>query len=385
MFTQSSNSPRILIFSLRNIFGKALFRCAHFEFEDLISQIDSAELLAPKADPSGFRHGLAKRVAFHFPIALNPGIPQSSPKAKYELFVAVCGSARDLLMIHAVRNWRDACKKAICLIDELWIREMVDHPRFIRLLDMFDVVMLYYSQSVQPLAEKTGKSCAFLPPGVDTIGFCPYPQPPQRVVDVYSMGRRSEVTHNALLQMAKEDGLFYLYDSIAGDQAIDSLQHRALFQNLAKRSRYFIVNPGLIDRPEKRGTQIEISNRYFEGTASGTILIGERPDNGQFERLFDWPGALMHLPYGSSDIDILIRELNKEPDHLEKVRRTNIAQSLLKHDWAYRWEAMLGAVGLEPMRALLERKKRLREMADAVIAQAQCWQMAPSTLESPKS
>jgi hypothetical protein len=65
MFNRSANSPRILIFSLRNIFGKALFRCAHFEFEDLISQMDSAELLAPKADPSGFRHGLAKRVAFH--------------------------------------------------------------------------------------------------------------------------------------------------------------------------------------------------------------------------------------------------------------------------------------------------------------------------------
>ncbi len=368
MFKESSTNPRILLFSQRNIFGKALFRCAHFEFEDLIiSELDSAELYAPKANPSGSRHQLASRVAFHFPLTLNPGIPHTSPTKKYDLFLAVCGSARDLLMVNAVRHWRDACKKAICLIDELWVREMADHPHFLRLLDMFDVVMLYYSQSVQPLSERTGRDCRFLPPGVDTIGFCPFPKPPKRVVDVYSMGRRSEVTHKALLRMAETDRIFYLHDSIAGDQAIDTVQHRALFQNITRRSRYFIVNPGLIDRPEKRGNQIEVSNRYFEGAASGTIMIGERPDNGQFERLFDWPDALMHLPYGSGGIDTLIRQLDRDPERLEKIRRTSIAQSLLKHDWAYRWEAMLAAARLEPLPALLKRKSRLQSLSDAVM------------------
>ena len=55
--------PRVLIFSLRNIFGKALFRCPHFEFEDIICEIDSAELLAPKVDPSSLRAWIAARLA----------------------------------------------------------------------------------------------------------------------------------------------------------------------------------------------------------------------------------------------------------------------------------------------------------------------------------
>ena len=54
MLTQP-DKPRVLIFSLRNIFGRALFRCPHFEFEDIICEIDSAELLAPKVDPSSLR------------------------------------------------------------------------------------------------------------------------------------------------------------------------------------------------------------------------------------------------------------------------------------------------------------------------------------------
>ena len=74
MVTQPQN-PRVLIFSQRNIFKKALFRCPHYEFEDTIYKIDAAEILAPEADPFNPRHKIARRAAFHVPVALNSGIP----------------------------------------------------------------------------------------------------------------------------------------------------------------------------------------------------------------------------------------------------------------------------------------------------------------------
>jgi Glycosyl transferases group 1 len=366
MVTQPQK-PRVLIFSQRNIFSKVMFRCPHFEFENIISQIDSAELLAPKADPSLLRHAIAKRILYHTPIAPNPGIQRIRIKEQYDLFLAVCGVPTDLLMVNAVSNWRDACKISVCLIDEFWANQIASFRYFLRILEKFDVVMLYYSQTVKPLSERIRSKCAFLPPGIDTLLFCPYPEPPKRVVDVYSIGRRAEITHQKLLRMAAEDGLFYLHDSIAGNMAIDSAEHRALFANVAKRSRYFIVNPGLIDRPDVRGDQIEISNRYYEGAASGAILVGERPDNGLFEKLFDWPDALIHLPYNSSGIDTIMNELDKQPKRQERMRRTNVAQALLRHDWVYRWEAILRAAGLEPMPALLQRKEHLRNLAEAVL------------------
>jgi hypothetical protein len=166
--------------------------------------------------------------------------------------------------------------------------------------------------------------------------------------------------------MAVANGLFYLHDSIAGDQSINLREHRALLANIAKRSRYFIVNPGLIDRPDKRGNQIEIGNRYFEGSASGAILVGERPQNSEFEKLFDWPDAVIHLPYDSGNIDAIMGELDRSPERVEQIRRTNMVQALLRHDWAYRWEAILKTVGREPMPELLQRKERLRTLAAAV-------------------
>src|SRR3569623_1790824 len=93
-------TPRVLIFSLRNIFGKALFRCPHFEFEDLICEIDAADLLAPRLDPSNARSSFAMRLGYHAPIMLNPGLRTKSPKRQYEVLFTICGYPRDLIMFN---------------------------------------------------------------------------------------------------------------------------------------------------------------------------------------------------------------------------------------------------------------------------------------------
>jgi hypothetical protein len=251
-------------------------------------------------------------------------------------------------------------------LDELWINELAKNRHFLRILAKFDLVLLYYSQTVKPLSEIIERRCLYLPPGVDATSFCPDPDPPERFIDVYSIGRRSERTHQKLLKMVRESGLFYLHDSIGGSQAINSKEHRALFANVAKRSRYFIVNPGKIDEPNLTGRQMEAGNRYFEGAASGAIMVGERPDTEVFEDLFDWPEAVTHLPYDSDNIDAVIRDLDADPGRQDRIRRTGVLQALKRHDWVYRWETILKAVGLEPMQGALERKDRLTKLVEIV-------------------
>jgi hypothetical protein len=181
--------------------------------------------------------------------------------------------------------------------------------------------------------------------------------------------------------MAADYGLFYVHDSIAGDKAIDAGQHRTLLANAAKRSRYFIVNPGLVDHPEKTSKQIEIGNRYFEGAASGTIMIGEEPRTEAFETLFNWPDAVLHLDYDSSEIDRIVNDLDQQPDRQEAIRRTNVAQSLLRHDWAHRWEAILNTLGVAPLPQLVERTERLRNLARKVGSGQKCAFRLPSESE----
>lgn len=359
---------RILLFSHRNLANdpakSVLFRCPHYEFEDIICETDAVDLVAP--GPGRWhsrRHAVAKGIAWHLPLILNPGVAASKISRKYDLFFTICGSPVDLLAVNALDGWQTMAKQSVCLMDELWVKELRAYRYFVDILAKFDHVMLYYSESVAAVNEVIGPKCRFLPPGIDALLFCPYPSAPKRVVDIYSIGRRSATTHQALLRFARERERFYIYDSVAGNRAINAAEHRHLFANTAKRSRYFIVNPALVDLQSVRGDQSEMGNRYFEGAAAGAIMIGERPRNEEFNKMFDWTDAVLDLPYGSGDIEQIIDGVEADPRWEETMRRKNVEHALLRYDWAYRWEAVLNAGGLRPLKGLLDRKNQLECLA----------------------
>jgi hypothetical protein len=231
-------------------------------------------------------------------------------------------------------------------------------------LSQFDHVLFMFA-SMAPFQAIIGGKGRYMAAGIDALRFCPYPNPPERSIDVLSIGRRSSETHEALLRLSRDEGLFYVYDTIDSLYAFDLDHHRDLIANLAKRSRYFLVNPGKIDAPEETGGQSEFGYRYFEGAAPGAIMIGESPDNREFRRIFHWEDAVIHLPFGSSDIGAVIKDLDRQPERQMRIRKNNVVETLLRHDWVYRWETVLEIAGIPPLPPLLERKKKLERLAVA--------------------
>ena len=130
--------------------------------------------------------------------------------------------------------------------------------------------------------------------------------------------------------------------------------------------RYFLVNPGKIDSYNETGGQSEFGPRFFEGAAAGTIMIGEYPINEEFKKIFHWPDAVVHIPYGHHNVDIIIDEIDKQPERQNQIQKNNVFQSLLQHDWAYRWETVLKTAELKPMPELYERKKRLKNLSETI-------------------
>ncbi len=366
-----SEPARVLLFSQKNLMEPEVWRGAYYEFEDILIQNESIEILAPKPDRwFKQRRRNAQRVGKYSPIILNPGIPKIKLNRHYDLFFAVCEKPSELLNVSVVEGIKDYCKTSICWLTELWEKEIPSCKAYLRVLSKFDYVLLSLSQSVEPLSKLISAKCSFLTHCTDAILFCPYPKPPARTIDVYSIGRRSEQTHQALFRMAQESKIFYVYDTLTDLHTNDIRQHRFLMANMAKRSRYFIVNPGKIDFPEETGDQSEFGSRLFEGAAAGTIMIGEHPKNKEFDKIFHWPDAVVHLPYASDKIEMIINELDRQPDRQEKIRKNNVVQSLLHHDCIYRWETILRIAGLEPMPMLYERKKRLSELSKMVVEES---------------
>jgi len=371
MTTKVNEEPgkrsRVLLFSHKNIYDHDVWRCPFREFERIIQEVDEVDVIAPKAKPSYPRgKSLAMRLGEIAPIAINPGIPEIRIEKEYDVFITVCEKVSELLHIKAIKNLREKCKKTICWIPEFYFKDIPVFKSCIEVLKEFDYVIFMFVAN-EPFKAILKNPNRYLPAGIDTLNFCPYPNPPERSIDVLSIGRRAQPTHQALLRMAREEGKFYVYDTINALNAHNLEEHRSMMANLAKRSRYFIVSPGKFDRPEETGGVSEFGYRYFEAGSAGTLMIGMRPfNNSEFDKIFTWQDAVIEVPFDSDAIVSVIHEFDKEPERQEAARLRNITECLLKHDWAYRWDSVLNWVGMQPLPRLEERKRILREQAHQV-------------------
>jgi hypothetical protein len=365
------DGPRVLLFSERSIYEPAVWRGAFHEFEEILQEIDSVDLLAPMPT-ARYKNGkrLALRLGEHFKTPFNPGVSETEVSRDYDIFFAICEKPSELLNITSVKGWKDHCRTSICLVTEFYVWEIPETKSCLEVLSQFDHVLFMFSAN-EPFQKIIGGKGRYVPAGIDAFQFCPYPCPPARSVDVFSIGRRSSKTHQALLNMARETGMFYVHDTIDSLRPHNLEEHRLLMANIAKRSRYFIVNPGKIDRPDETGGQSEFGYRYFEGAAPGAIMIGERPKNPEFDKIFYWEDAVIDLPFGSDQIRQVIEELDRQPERQMRIRQKNILECLLHHDWVYRWETVLGLAGLPPLPGLAKRKQRLKDLV-AIVEEAPC-------------
>jgi hypothetical protein len=306
-------------------------------------------------------HDVSRKLAF-----LNPGLRPVRLNKQYDLLLLVCPLCWDVRYINAIREWKKHCRASICWIDELWAHSVPSYKYWLPLLNEFDHVVLGLKGSVKAVSEALGRECHYVRGGVDAIRFSPYPEPPARVIDVYSIGRRQEGIHQRLLKQAAAKKLFYIYDTLRkiGDSEMqDHRQHRDLYANIAKRSRFFTVAAAKVDLWEHTHGQLEVPFRYFEGAAAGAVLVGQTLDCESFREELGWPDSVVELQADGSDAIEVLEKLAKDPDRLDRISRRNAAEALLRHDWVYRWKKILALAGLEPTLAMKNREARLQELA----------------------
>jgi hypothetical protein len=350
---------------MRNI-ARHVARCVDYEFEDVISGCDDADVIAPQpATPVDNR--IVREVDR---ILGRERLIDGAVRVdeKYDLFFVFCRNAFDLRFVNRIEGLHENCRQAVCVISELWPSKIPEVREYLQVLRRFDHVFANLQTSVGPIEKATGRPCHFLPLGVDTLRFAPFPNTPPRNIDVYSMGRRPAEEHRALLASAERGEIFYVYDTTADFDVIDPLEHRILLANLIKRSRFFITYPAKFDVPAETGGTQEMGARYFEGAAGGAVMIGMPPRCAAYDDCFDWRDAVISTPRDPAQIACLVAELEAQPTRLAQIRRNNVTNSLRRHDWVYRWRAILDRVGLSVTERMVEREAQLNSAASLVTA-----------------
>jgi hypothetical protein len=346
------------------------FQCGHLEAQDVLVACDDVDLICLETE-SNFDSKLrwmrrlmyrdvSRRLAF-----MNPGLKRVRLTRDYDLLVVMCPTYWDFLYVNALDGWQDHCRTSVCWIDELWAADLPDYRYWLPSLNRFDHVIVGLHGTAVPLSDMIERRCDYVPAGVDALRFSPYPDPPERVIDIYSVGRRVPSVHQALMELASSKGLFYVYDSLltGGSPAPDHRQHRDLYASMAKRSRFFIVAPGKVDTPEQTRGQLEIGSRYYEGLAAGTVMVGQAPDSQPFREMFDWPDAVVPVKLDGSDVAEVVGRPAVEPERFGELSRRNAREALLRHDWVHRWRQVLEIAGLGPSPGLEAREQRLKSIA----------------------
>jgi hypothetical protein len=304
-------------------------------------------------------------------VGMAPRLERCEIERDYDLFYFQCMDLTGLDYLAAVPDWRRRSRLAVCRIEEAWAAEINKYRAYnerhhAEVLRRFDLVVTGCSGGVGALAELAGPRCVYAPIGVDTLTFCPAPPVPTRSIDVFGMGRRAPATHQALLQLAHEGRIFYMFDTVNRSVLLDHKQHRFQLASFIKRAKCFVAYKGKVDMPEQTGGQEEIGFRFFEGAAGGAVVIGEAPGNGEFARQFDWPDALVPLPFGAREVAPLLAELERDQERVQRIRRQNVLGILRRHDIVHRWEEVLGRLSLEPTEPMKRRKDQLRRLTARV-------------------
>ncbi len=286
----------------------------------------------------------------------------------YELFFYVCQFPLDLSHLHKMENWRERCDKAAVLILETWSSKFEKTKEELGLLDKFDHVFVLNQSSIPNLTKYTKSPCSFLSVGTDCLLASPFPNAPNRTIDVYSMGRRSQTTHEQLLRLASDGDIFYVYDTTSHGHVLNWTESRLMTSSLIKRSRYFIAYDHSIGNASKlmeSRHERALSTRYFEGAAGGAVVLGSKPDCPEFLDYFDWPDAVIEIPAAPEDMREILRDLDAQPERLARVSKLNAINSLRRHDWVHRWLDVLRTMNMEISPRSLLRIEELNRVADA--------------------
>ena len=371
----AGRSGDVLILSVRRLANLVAF-CLQYEFEDVITDVTGADRVEAGdwwALEFSRRAYKVSRFATGSPrLARASAPPPSTVKLDrdYDLFFPVFNSVHELFALATVPGWRERCRVAACFINEVWAPNLPGY--LLELLAQFDHVFLGTRHPVEEVARITGRPCSYLPLAVDVLRFSPCPDPPPRSIYVCNIGRRSAATHGALIRLARDRRIFYYYDTVAASgidrkqrtfKVDDASEHRLLLANLLQRTSYFIANRALVNHAEITMGRDEISGRFYEGAAAGAVMLGEPPRTEEFNRQFDWPDALIRLPFDSPEIGRFLDELDRDPGRLARIRAANIRNAALRHDWIYRLRTVFEAVGIAPTGEMLAREARLRTMA----------------------
>lgn len=355
----SGKNRRVCVVSQRENRNK-FSSCCSYEFEDVIQELEGADLFSPKLKSIEHwqhrtRRFLSQRTSLFEKV---PSGSRSRPlEGHYDLFVCSVQKPVDILSIDALGDWRKRSDLAVCYIEEVWPKKIDKYKPLIKSFSRFDVIACSFAGSCERLAELTGKPVIYLPYAVDSLRFLPSRADVDRPIDIYYLGRRRPELHEALLAHASETERFYHYDTFTSlPMANDHKAHRDHLAYMIRHSKLFLVDFAKKGHADEKDSQVGWGPRHIEGMAAGAVQVGFAPPTADYLENFDWPSAITRLPEDADAAVEKMASMLSNPAALDDMRAQTFAHVARRHDWLQRWRLITEFLDLPDTPAMIERE-----------------------------
>lgn len=347
-----SAHPRVAVYSRRKVEQK-VWQASQYEFEDVVCEIDDAKLVMTLPAKGGagaelLRRGL-NRIGRPLRRDRRAVMSAGNDEVDAELFFAVFAAPHEIGALPFLRSQLRRSARRVAFIVEMYATDLPSSADYIRQLRGFDHIFVFTRDVIPAIRELTGVPTSFLPTGVDSLLFAPPAPFPARTIDVMSYGRRLPGTHAALRAAQVGGQLHYSFDTVRGPfEVSDYRDHRAALAARLQRSTFAVVykNNDEPSRVARTGGEETLTNRYYEATSAGAVVLGSSPDLDDFATEFPWPDAVIPIAAPAPDIAGVVAALSRDPARLNAARLAGVRAGLERHDWSYRWDVVIDAVGM---------------------------------------
>jgi Glycosyl transferases group 1 len=320
------------------------------EFEDLFVEYTCATLCAPISRTNW--QGLAGKLKRK----LVPDYTFDSPPPGADILFVVARAPIDLSVIRAIPDLKKRFSRVVAFLIDGYFLE--GYPSCTSEYDQIFVTNMIGKKHVE---DNYGVKCSIVRQGFDCLRWSSVSA--DRSIDILGFGRLPPSYHQALIRRHHNEvsPYLYLHSPLGNTSGSTVVKERAMLYKVLQRSKIALAFHMLIEPPPNRPVAMFLTNRWFETLGAGCVVVGKRPTGEMADEILSWKDATFELPDSPEDACDYIAELIEDRDKLAATRELNVQNMRNKHDWRFRIEQMLEALGVTVGQSLIDDINLLRK------------------------
>lgn len=282
-----------------------------------------------------------------------------------DILIVVARGPGDLGMVRAIAGCRKKFSKIYGFVTDSYFQ-----GGFVKETAFYDAITVTAHEDMAYPKDRYGIPVHQLYQGADCLTWTPRDMK-QREIDVMGFGRTPPTYQSCFSQRFHPASSPYLYlHSPLGNLSGDSVAlERGMLFKLLHRTRISLAFHLYVEPTGNRPRSMMVTSRWLESLLSGCIVAGRRPISRMADEMLCWPEATIELSENAQAASDELVNLLENNEELAQQRRTNIFETVSRHDWRYRIVTLCGIMGLPVPSALHNDLAQLKALAAAYAPQ----------------